>query len=163
MRKRAIIFLAVTIVFSSGCRTIRAKFVRERHPAGEEPPVYASFKDYPAQPTKEAYIDYYDFLKGWIDDLAEALQEGTNLKREKRAIEQALMNMEQMMYYYNEEGKAKAAPLYKELQEIKDAVYKDPNQSDFQRNALLNRTADFKRRLQREFYYDKAQVWFAAQ
>ncbi len=115
-----IIFLGVIIVLSGGCRTLREKFVRQ--PSQKEVPVYVDFKDYGETPTRQVYLDYHLYARGWLDELVKALNRGVSHKRQRYAIAEALMNIEQIISFFNQEGKDKIAPLYQELQEVQAEI-----------------------------------------
>ena len=157
--KRITIFLLILIVFStSGCYTLRKKFVRKKKYT-EEAPVYVNFKDYPAKPSRDAYIDYYLFVRGWLDELEEALREGGSLKREKRAINEAIMNLEQIVSFFKPEGKEKIYPLYAELLAMRKEVENNPNLGEMQRNSLISKIEHFTRKFEAGFKYTEAEKW----
>ncbi|MBD3264933.1 MAG: hypothetical protein GF375_07500, partial [Candidatus Omnitrophica bacterium] len=88
-----LLILGITISVLTGCRTLREKFIRKKKIEKEEQ-VYVDFKDYPSRPTEEAYTDYYLFTRGWLDELNESLRSSISHKRNKRAINEAIMNVE---------------------------------------------------------------------
>lgn len=162
--KKILILLLIGIVFStSGCYTLRKKFIRKKKAQTEEP-VYVNFKDYPTKPSREAYVDYFVFVKGWLEDLTEALSvdrvdRGYNVKREKRAINGAVMNLEQIIGFYNQEGKEKIYPLYQELVKVREDLEKDPSMSPAGRTRILQRVEHFRREFENEFNYRQAEKW----
>ncbi len=162
--KKLFILLLIGIIFStSGCYTLRKKFIRKKKSQTEEP-VYINFKDYPAKPSREAYIDYFIFVKGWLDDLAECLRADRidglySNKRERRDINEAIMNLEQIIGFYNQEGKEKIYPIYQELTAVRDEFKKDPNMSDVGRARILQKVEHFRREFENKFNYIEAQKW----
>lgn len=162
--RKILILLLVGIIFStSGCYTLRKKFVRKKKYQKEEP-VYINFKDYPAKPSRDAYVDYFLFVKGWLDDLTESLRierlnTGYNNKREKRAINGAVMNLEQIISFFNQEGKEKIYPLYVDLVKVRNAMEKEPNMSQPRRSLMLQKIEHFRRAFEAEFKYSEAQKW----
>lgn len=160
MRKFFIYFIVTSILFTSGCHTLRKKFIRKKR-YKKETPVYVDFKDYPAKPSRQAYIDYYLFVRGWLDELAESLKRGLSFKREKRAISQALMNFEQMLSFYDLEGKKKIYPLYEELLAIKKEIEKNPNTNEVKRNFLIRKIEYFKRRFEKDCNYTDIEGWIS--
>lgn len=163
VRKILILLLVGVILSTSGCTTLRKKFVRKKKYEKEEP-VYINFKNYPAKPSREAYIDYYLFVNGWIDDLTqsisvEKLNTGYNYKRAKRAINGAVMNLEQIISFLNKEGKEKIYPLYIDLRKVKENMEKNPNMSALERNRILQKVESFRREFEAEFKYSQAQKW----
>jgi len=163
VRKILILVLVGIIFLTSGCYSLRKKFVRKKK-YGKEEPVYINFKDYPAKPSRDAYVDYFLFVKGWIDDLTESLRverlnAGYNNKRERRAINGAVMNLEQIISFFNQEGKEKIYPLYVELVKVRDTMEKEPNMSSARRSLMLQRIEHFRRAFEAEFKYSEAQKW----
>ena len=162
--KKLFFLLLIGIIFStSGCYSIRKKFIRKKKVQQEEP-VYVNFKDYPTKPTREAYVDYFVFTKGWLEDLTESLQieklnRGYNNKREKRAINEAIKNLEQIIAFYNQEGKEKIYPLYKDLVKIREKMEKDPSMSPIERTRILQKVEHFRREFEGEFNYRQAEKW----
>ncbi|MDD5194364.1 MAG: hypothetical protein PHQ96_01650 [Candidatus Omnitrophica bacterium] len=157
-RKITIFFLILTIFSVSGCTTLRKKFVRKKKHQVETP-VYVDFKTYPTKPSKEAYNDYYLFVEGWLEELRETLKDGMSFKRAKRGINEAVMNLEQMIAFFNQEGKEKVYPIYEELVAIKKEIQLNPNPSDIKRNSLIAKIERFKRRFEAEFKYSDAEKW----
>jgi len=125
----------------------------------EDITVYVDFKDYPSKPAREAYVDYYLFVRGWLDELTGALRKGISPKRQRRAINEAIVNLEQIISFYNPQGRDQIYPLYKTLLDMRDQLSRSPNLSSMQRNALVSKIEKFKRRFEREFNYTDAEQW----
>ena len=143
-----------------GCQSLRKKFTRKKKPK-EEVPVYVDFKDYPTKPSREAYIDYYLFVRGWLDELIKAMQKGTSPKRQKRAVNEAIMNMEQILAFFNRGGKDKLYPLYEELVSVREEIERSPNLSDAKKNILTQNIERLKRRFEKDFNYTDAEQWMS--
>lgn len=158
MRKILVVLVIAGLFCSSGCYNIRKKFIRKKK-ISENVTVYVDFKDYPSKPAREAYVDYYLFVRGWLDELNGALKKGISHKRQKRAINETIINLEQIISFYTPEGKDQIYPLYKTLLDIKDQLNRSPNLSSMQRNALVSKIEKFKRRFEREFNYTDAAKW----
>jgi len=157
--RKLLIFLLVAILSStSGCHSFRKKFIRKKKQR-QELTVYVNFKDYPAKPSRGAYINYYLFVRGWLDDLTEALRKGISYKRQRRAINEAIVNLEQMIIFYDTEGKDTIYPLYEELQGFREAMKKSPNMSETKRNLLIRKIERLKRRFEKDFNYTDAEKW----
>jgi len=158
MRKLLIFLLVAMLSLASGCHSLRKKFIRKKKHE-KEAPVYVNFKDYPAKPSRGAYINYYLFVRGWLDDLTEALRKGISYKRQRRAINEAIVNLEQMIIFYDTEGKDTIYPLYEELQGFREAMKKSPNMSETKRNLLIRKIERLKRRFEKDFNYTDAEKW----
>ena len=159
--KKALIFLLIMMVGStSGCLALRKKFIRKKN--YKEDPAYISFKEYPTKPSREVYIDYYLYIRGWLEELEDALERGLGYTRQKRAINEAVMNFEQIMVFFNTpEAKEKITPLYEELLRMKAEVEGGVSMSNLKRNSLLRDIDKFKRRFEKDFNYTDAEKWMS--
>ena len=158
MRRLLVSFLIVMLSLTSGFHSLRKKFTRKKK-HGKEAPVYVNFKDYPVKPSREAYINYYLFVRGWLDDLTEALRKGISYKRQRRAINEAIMNLEQVITFYDIKGKDAVYPLYEKLQGFREVIKKSPNMSEIKRNFLIRKIEQLKRRFEKDFNYTDAEKW----
>ena len=158
MRKLLVFFLIVMVSLSSGCYNIRKKFIRKKK-QGKEIPVYVNFKDYPSKSSRREYINYYLFVRGWLEELIDALKKGISHKRQRRAIDEAIMNLEQIVTFYDVEGQEKIYPFYEELGGFRKAIQNSPNMSDAKRNSLTRKIERFKRRFEKDFNYRDAEKW----
>ena len=158
MRKIGIFLIVAVLFFASGCETLRKKFVRKKD-AKKEKQVYVNFKDYPTTPSREAYIDYYVFVCGWIDELTKAIETGGMRKKEKQSINEALMNLEQIISFLNEPGQKAVLPLHKQLLSIKQDVEANASLNEIKKDTMLRKVEHFKRKFQAEFNYTDAEKW----
>ncbi len=158
MKKLLVVFLIAMLSVTSGCHSLRKKFTRKKKNT-KELPVYVDFKDYPTKPLREDYINYYLFVRGWLDDLVEALKKGISYKRQRRAINEAIMNLEQIITFYNTEGKDAVYSIYEELQGFKEEMVKSPNMSETKRSFLIRKLQRLKRQFERDFNYTDAEKW----
>ena len=160
MRKLLIFFLVAMVSLTSGCHSLRKKFIRKKK-YEKEAPVYVNFKDYPTKPSQGAYINYYLFVRGWLDDLTEALRKGVSYKRQRRAINEAIVDLEQIIAFYDTEGKDAVYPIYEELQGFREAMKKSPNMSEIKRNSLIRKIEKLKRKFEKDFNYNDAEKWMS--
>ncbi|MCF7908725.1 MAG: hypothetical protein K9L86_07650 [Candidatus Omnitrophica bacterium] len=159
--KRLFTYLLITLlVFNSGCHALRKKFIRKKK-IEKEQAVYVDFKEYPTKPSRDAYIDYYIFVRGWLDELSAALKKGISYKRQRRAISEAIMNVEQIISFFNTEGKEEIYPIYDDLLYIRQQVEKAPNMSEVRRNSLIRRIEHLKRIFEKDFNYSDAEQWMS--
>ena len=158
MKKTLVVFIIVMFSITSGCHSLRKKFIRKKK-YEKEIPVYVDFKDYPDKPSRESYINYYLFVRGWLDDLTGALKKGISYKRQRRAINEAIMNLEQIIAFYDSEGKDEVYPIYEKLQYFRDEITKSPNMSEIKRNLLIRKIEQLKRNFEKNFNYTDAEKW----
>lgn len=158
MKKSVIYLLLILVFFNCGCHSFRKKFIRKKKHE-KEPPVYINFKDYQSGLTREGYINYYLFVRGWLDELIGALERNESFKRKKRAIDEAVMNMEQIIYYFNDQGREEVYPIHQGLVAIQEQIMAQPNMSTIKSNSLTRKTQSFKRRFEKGFNYTDAEQW----
>ena len=158
MKKPLSYFLILVMLLGSGCHSLRKKFIRKKKHE-EAPPVYIGVKDYPSKLTQEAYIDYNLFVRGWLEELHDSLRTSGNIKREKRAINEAIMNIEQIIYFFNDEGKEAIYPVYEELLALRTEIQRAPSMSSGKRNSLARRVENVKRRFENNFSYSDIEKW----
>lgn len=158
--KKKIFFLSmigIALLFSGGCYSLRKKFIRKRK---ETPaPLYLELKEYPEVPSEDMYNEYYLFVRGWLDELIQAIRENTSPKRQKKSIDEAIKNLEQIIYFYNQQGKEKISPLYTEFKSLREKIY-DPY-FIFQKNHtyIIRKIEKLKRKFEKNFTYEKASQW----
>ncbi|MBD3246455.1 MAG: hypothetical protein GF333_05530 [Candidatus Omnitrophica bacterium] len=150
--------LMIMLIMQPGCHSLRKKFIRKKKTESQEQ-VYVSFKNYPQAPSREAYIDYYLFVRGWLDELIQALDRGDSFKRRKRAIGEARMNLEQIMSFFSSEGKDLLYPLFKTIVEVQEEIERYPNMSEMKRRYLIHRIEHFQRQFALQFTYEDAKQW----
>lgn len=160
MRKVLVSILILILCVSTGCQTIRKKFVRKKT-SKSKPSVYVDFKEYPTTISQEDYINYYLFVRGWLDDLEEALRKGLSFKRAKRAVNEAVMNFEQMFYYYNKDVKEKVSPLYKNMLAIKDKVEGIQSMNETKINSLVKEISILKRKFESTCKFSNIEKWMS--
>ena len=154
----SILVMLVLIADFTGCAALRKKFVRKRR-KDLPPPLYLELKDYPNVPTEDMYHQYWLFVRGWLDELKQSIEEEGNRKRQKKAIDEAVMNFEQIVYFFNEEGKQVIAPLHQELLSIQEEVDDPSFSASGNTGILLRRITKAKRDFERDYTYAKASVW----
>ncbi|MFC1515050.1 hypothetical protein ACFL5X_04025 [Candidatus Omnitrophota bacterium] len=157
----SILIISVLMLNCAGCYALRRKFVRKRK-KDTPPPLYLELKEYPHVPTQEMYHQYWLFVRGWLDELIQSINEKPNTKRQKKAIDEAVMNFEQIVYFYNEEGKDVIGPMHTEILAIREVVHDPYFTSSMNKTIIKKRIATVKRRFEMDFTYAKAQDWLGA-
>jgi len=161
--KRYIFGVLILAVFlSSGCYSFRKKFVRTKKET-KEPQVYVDFKEYPQKPSRERYSEYYLFIRGWLDDLTTALNREGSFKRQKRAINEAIMNVEQIMSFFTTEGQQVLYPIYDEMRQFREELIKNPSMSELRRNSYIKKIEQIKRSFEADFNFSSVGRWFPSE
>lgn len=159
MRTIVGLFLLLSVMVNlNGCYALRKKFTRK--PKKEESaPLYLDLKEYPKVPTRKMYHQYYLFVRGWLEELKRSIEENISSKRQKKSIDQAVKNFEQIMYYYNEEGKEAAAPMHSKLVKLRKKVYDPYFSASSNFTYVLRDISRIKREFENNFTYDDASEW----
>jgi len=133
---------------------LRKKFTRKR--AKETPPpLYLNLKEYPKVPTKDMYDEYYLFVRGWLSELIRDIENNISPKRQRKSIDEALKNLEQIVYFYNEEGKKKINPIYKELVKLREKVYDPYFITSGNDSSTVRDISRIRREFEKEFSFEK--------
>ncbi|MBU2044821.1 MAG: hypothetical protein KJ977_04705 [Candidatus Omnitrophica bacterium] len=156
--KLLFVFLILSLTLNTGCHSLRKKFIRKKK-TKQEAPVYVDFKEYPTTISRDAYIDYYLFVRGWLDELLGALEKGISYKRQRRAITEAIMNLEQIISFLNNQGKDEIYPVYEQMLSVRDRIQRSPNLSQVQRNSLIRTIEQLKRQIEKRFNYSDVEQW----
>lgn len=147
----------VMCFFMSGCTGLRTKFVRKKK-AETEPVVYVDFKEYPDVPPSECYKDYYVFTQGWLSEAVHALRTSGNRKKLKQAFSESLLNMEQMAFFLDEDGREALSLMYGQLQTLQDEVAASSHHK-FNKDSFIRRLESISRDFQRKFSMSNAAQW----
>jgi len=162
MKKHILVILILAVFLSSGCYSFRKKFVRSKKES-KESPVFVNFKEYPTNPSRERYSEYYLFIRGWLDDLTTALSREGSFKRQKRAVNEAIMNMEQIMSFFTVEGQQVLYPIYDELRQFREELIKNPSMSELRRNSYIKKIEQIKRSFEADFNFSSVGRWFPSE
>lgn len=158
VKKRILILILGLLIFGNGCYSLRKKFIRAKEE--KETPVYVDFKDYPEVDTKKLYNEYYTYINAWLEELIESLGEEVdvyNYKRDKRAIEEIIKNLDLLLSLFTEEGQAQLKPLYTEILTFRDKF--TPFITDSEKAYILQRLQLIKIRFDDKFSYSKVSLW----
>src|SRR3989338_5931918 len=93
----AIILALVFITNLAGCEAVQRKFMRKKKAKPVRPMFYVEDEETPKRPPVELYMVHYVYWKTWMDDLI--ANAGKNLKRDKRAVAEAIGNLADMKKY----------------------------------------------------------------
>jgi len=157
MKKKDILLLVFIAFISCSCYSLRKKFVRKKK-VTKKMPVYVDFKTYQEPKSQEIYEDYYLFTCGWLEELIKSLNFTGNRKKQKQAIDEALMNMEQMMVFLNQEKKEELSLIYEELLKIKEKIYSS-FLNDIEKELIVKKIEKILRKLHSQFSWSKIAKW----
>jgi L-lactate utilization protein LutB len=158
MKKMCFLLIAL-IIFSTGCYTLRKKFVRKKDNA-KEAAVYLDLKNYSgAAVSVEDYQDNVSYLNGWLDEASLNLTENGNRKRVRHSLAEAVESMENIIDSYNDDGKRFVKHLYEYLKDIRDDFAKKSTSTVVDCNVFKSRIETFKRDFTHNFNYREAKQW----
>lgn len=158
MKRIVLLLLVSTLILSSGCMELRKKFVRKKK-YKKDPVAYVAFKEYPDKPSREIYVDYVLYVQGWVEEALQGLREGGNMKRSKHALKEAVMNMEQIISFFNEQGREKITPLYETLLLVQEEVNRGHCVNEVKKKHMISRLEYVLRQLEADFNYRDAEKW----
>ena len=157
--KKICFLLIALIIFSSGCYTLRRKFVRKKDKA-EEVKVYLDLKSYSgAAAAAQDYQDDVLYLNGWLDEASNNLTENGNRKRVRHSLAQAVECMENIIDAYDDDGKRFVKHLYENLKEIRDDFSKNSTLTGIDCDTFKNRIVALKGSFTQNFNYREAKQW----
>lgn len=156
-RVAVLIVIFAVLLSSSGCTGMRTKFVRKKR-VEKKPVVYVDYKQYSDVPPKESYQEYYVFTQGWLSEALQALSYNGNRKKIRQAFSEALINIEQMFFFLDEEGQEELASLHGQLQELQEE-YISFSANEMKKSSLSGRLESFSREFQRKFSMSNAAQW----
>lgn len=149
--------MAVLVMTSAGCAGVRKKFVRARQ-TEKEPVVYVDYKEYSQVPSRENYKNYYVFAQGWLSEALQSLATNGNRKKQRQAFSEALVNMEQMLYFLDEEGKAELSVLYRRVQAVQEDTAVIAG-NEMKKTLAVNELEFLIREFKRKFTMSNAAQW----
>ncbi len=121
------IFLFYFLSFSlCGCETLRKKFTRKskREPEVEEPVL--SPEEYNPEFEKDIlYRNYFVYWRSWQDELAAALDAGLSHKKQIDCVYHAVMNVEKMRTFLNQDRQKELDVYIEELRALQEKIIKD--------------------------------------
>lgn len=150
--KKQIIFILILVMTAgalSGCATVRRKFVRKKQ-ANDEPELYLDLREYAQAPAEEIYHQYYVFAHGWIEELVQLLDTGSNKKRMRYSIEQAISNFARLKEYIPSEKISDYRYLSDDLASLRKKVFNNTI-VESRRDTLLRDARNIERDLEKKF------------
>ncbi len=158
MKRIAVLIVTIAVFFcTSGCAGLRSKFVRKKR-AEKKPVVYVDYKQYSDVPPRESYQEYYVFTQGWLSEALQSLRYSGNRKKIRQAFSEALINIEQMLFFLDQDGQDQLASLHARLQELQEE-YIAFSANEMKKSSIINRLESFSREFQRKFSMNNAAQW----
>ena len=156
--RKIIYFLFIFFILSAcGCSTMRKKFVRAKHKE-VDPAVYVDYKDYDQIPSPEHYKDYYLFAQAWLSEAAQSLDSSCNRKKQAQSFSEALVNIEQMFYFLDEEGRLELSAITGRLKKLEKDI---PlfSRNEMRKNMAVREIENLMRDFKRKFSMKNAAQW----
>lgn len=120
-----IIFISISMISLCGCQTLKRKFTRKAKSEKEnvEEVIYEP-QEYPAQvmSNEDMYRLYYNFWRGWQQELMEVLSEGQNHKKQVECITELINNLNKMKDLLVPEVQTNLSSQINELLPMKDEI-----------------------------------------
>jgi len=91
--------------------------------------------------------------------LQDALERDVSWKREKRAINGAIINLEQIVSYFNQEGKDKLQGICDSFTAVKREIELNPEKGEGRRGRLIRSVESLRRNFERNFKLSQVQQW----
>ena len=121
---KKIIALALTIFLTTsltGCEALQRKFTRKKKAKPIRPMFYKEVDGVSAsRPAAELYMTHYVYWKTWMNDLIQ--NAGKNRKRDIRAANEAVANLDDMKEYLTGEKKEELEGYITELRKVATQV-----------------------------------------
>lgn len=124
-KKNFILILFATSIVTNltACKAIKDKFVRKKD-EGKQQEMYLDLKYYQESGSFEFYKKYFFYAKGWLEEVQKELESGSNLKRIKVRMDDALGYIGRLEEYVNAEGKNIMKSSISEFKDIREEFYK---------------------------------------
>jgi hypothetical protein len=122
MKKVMSMIVAVCVVVSlAGCDAVQRKFTRKSK-TKKMPKIY-QLKKYDIKPTPELYHKHYAYWESWQTELIQEL--GQNHKKDKRCIEEILMQVTAMQNMLVKEKADELGKHVKRLEDVRDTIVQE--------------------------------------
>jgi len=147
------ILIVVLIAGLTGCEAVQRKFTRKKKSKPVRPMFYKELDDEESRrPPAELYMTHFTYWKTWMSELI--ANAGKNKKRDIRACNEAMANLEDMAKYLTGEKKEELKTYIEELSGIADQI-KGVAVNKARMSRLRQQLDKSKARIARKFYYKK--------
>ena len=134
----------------AGCATMKKKFIRKKPERQVRPVIYTEEKFVKQYSNKYYYTTHFNNWKTWQDELLNSMT--ANDKRDERAMQEVLINLEKMQNYLAEPKKTELSRQAADVHKAADAMEAGGSLSDASIRLKLERT---RRIINGGFYTDK--------
>lgn len=158
---KAIALLVAALAASNalcGCATMKKKFIRKKPERVIQPVVYTEDKFVKQYSNKYYYSTHFSNWRTWHDELLNSMSDNT--KRQERAVQEALMNLQSMQKQLISPKKEELGAQIAEVREAAALLESGKSASDASVRLKLERT---RRVINSGFYYDKVKDFIPAE
>ena len=148
-------FVFSSLVLICGCETLRKKFIRKpKNERKMEEPVLSPQKYNPEFEKDVLYRNYFVYWRSWQDELIAALDADLSHKKQIDCVYQAVMNLEKVRAFLNEDKQKELDVYIEELKALQEKIIKG-NLAGAKTVMLKNKLKINKRNILRNFIYSK--------
>ena len=155
MRKRIqlLIVLLAAALITSGCASIKDKFIRKPKEEEKETRRYQVVREYDVHPNMDLYTKRYIFWKNWNKELLETIA-GDNHKKRVVAVEQAVSNLYDMKRMLVDEKGDQLQGLIDEMTDVEETI-KNERITGANRVRIRRKVESVGRNVKKDFSYTK--------
>ncbi len=149
----ALIMLMVMTMLTSGCASIKDKFIRKPKEEEEQIRRYQVVREYDVHPNMELYTKRYIFWKNWNKELLEKIR-SDNHKKRVVAVEQAVSNLYDMKRMLVDEKGDQLQGLIDEMTDVENTI-KNERITGANRVRIRRKVESVGRNVKKDFSYTK--------
>jgi len=150
-----IISFIILFIFLNGCAPILKKFVRKRRRT-QSAPLYLKPREYPSLSNKELYNEYFVYIRGWMQELIQALKDKISRKKIIASCKGVIENLTYLKsFFHTQPHQLKKIDFYiKEYTQIQESFEKG-NVSSALWEKFIYRAEKLQRDFEKDFRYSK--------
>lgn len=122
-RKFTVVAALILVTNLTACTAVKDKFVRKKDEEKKEE-MYLDLKFYEESSGAAFYKKSFIFAKGWLEEVQKELEYGSNLKRMKVRMDDALAYVGHMKSYLSPQGLDNTKLVWDELAQIRQEIDK---------------------------------------
>lgn len=155
MRKFFVFFIGMILVINlAGCEAFTRKFTRKSKKDKNPEEMVLAPEEWkgPKMTKEERYRQYLLFWKSWHDELVNALQQNSTMKKKIDCCEQVLKNMNGMRSLLNESKQKQLDVYLRQMTELQSEIKSDIYNASA--NSYCLRLDKLRMHIQEGFYYN---------